>query len=140
LKQIDDRRSSLWLVNLLRLGILPSGYIYPKEERPTRDLLRKRLQLLRHRTSHILTVKNILARNLGLRMTSVDVKNLMDADVKQPLTGNEMRTAVFASLGLIHHLGNEITEIETMIVKRAKVRREFTTLLTLAAFRNTSQG
>jgi transposase len=140
LKQIDDRRSSLWLVNLLRLGILPSGYIYPKEERPTRDLLRKRLQLLRHRTSHILTVKNILARNLGLRMTSVDVKNLMDADVKQPLTGNEMRTAVFASLGLIRHLGNEITEIETMIVKRAKVRREFTKLLTLAAFRNTSQG
>jgi transposase len=34
LKQIDDRRSSLWLANLLRLGILPSGYIYPKEERP----------------------------------------------------------------------------------------------------------
>ena len=49
LKQIDDRRSSLWLANLLRLNILPTGYIYPKEERPTRDLLRKRLQLVRHR-------------------------------------------------------------------------------------------
>ena len=49
LKQIDDRRSSLWLANLLRLNILPTGYIYPKEERPTRDLLRKRLQLVRQK-------------------------------------------------------------------------------------------
>ena len=65
LKQIDDQRSAFWLANLLRLGILPTGYIYPKEERPTRDLLRKRLQLVRHRTSHVLSVKNILARNLG---------------------------------------------------------------------------
>ena len=36
LKQIDDQRSAFWLANLLRLGILPTGYIYPKEERPTR--------------------------------------------------------------------------------------------------------
>jgi len=49
LKQVDDKRSSLWLANLLRLGILPTGYIYPKEERPVRDLLRKRLQLVHHR-------------------------------------------------------------------------------------------
>ena len=33
LKRIDDERSALWLANLLRLGILPAGYIYPKEER-----------------------------------------------------------------------------------------------------------
>ncbi|HVH91610.1 MAG TPA: hypothetical protein VM783_09515 [Candidatus Acidoferrum sp.] len=28
----------------VRLGILPQGYIYPREERPVRDLLRKRSQ------------------------------------------------------------------------------------------------
>jgi hypothetical protein len=33
LKQIDDKRSSLWLANLLRLNILPTCYIYPKAER-----------------------------------------------------------------------------------------------------------
>ena len=81
LKQIDDQRSAFWLANLLRLGILPTGYIYPKEERPTRDLLRKRLQFVRHRTSHVLSVKNILARNLGLRMKSEDVKKITDAEV-----------------------------------------------------------
>ena len=45
LKHKDDKKSALWLANLLRLKILPEGYIYPKEERPVRDLLRKRLHL-----------------------------------------------------------------------------------------------
>ena len=131
LKQIDDRRSSLWLANLLRLGILPSGYIYPEEERPTRDLLRKRLQLVRHRTSHILSVKNILARNLGLRMPTADVKKLTDAEVKRLFPGREMRAAVFSSVGLIRHLEGEITKIEKMVLKNVKVRKEFTKLMTL---------
>ena len=131
LKQIDDKRSSLWLANLLRLGILPSGYIYPKEERPTRDLLRKRLQLVRHRTSHILSVKNILARNLGLRMRSVDVKKLLDSEVKRLFPDKEMRTSVLSSLGLIRHLGEAISTIEAMITKKLKVKKEFTKLMTL---------
>src|SRR5512136_1873940 len=70
LKHLDDERDAIWLVNLLRLGILPEGYIYPKQERPIRDLLRKQLQLVRHRTSHILSIENIVSRSLGTRMTS----------------------------------------------------------------------
>jgi transposase len=75
-KNIDDKRSALRLANLLRLDILLTGYIYPKEERPTRDLLRKRLQLVRHRTSRILGIKNIMSRSRGLRMRSDEVKKL----------------------------------------------------------------
>jgi len=131
LKQIDDKRSALWLANLLRLGILPTGYIYPKEERPTRDLLRKRLHLVRHRTSHILSVKNILARNLGLRMKSEDVKRLEDPEVKRFFPDEEMQTAVLASVGLIRHLEVEISGIERMITKKLKIRKEFAKLMTV---------
>jgi transposase len=131
LKQIDDKRSAFWLANLLRLGILPTGYIYPKEERPTRDLLRKRLHLVRHRTSHILSVKNILARNLGLRMKSEDVKKLEDPEVKRFFPDKEMQTAVLASVGLIRHLEEEISGIERMITKKLKVRKEFAKLMTV---------
>lgn len=42
LKYSDDRHDAFWLAEMLRLNILPEGYIYPKEERPLRDLLRKR--------------------------------------------------------------------------------------------------
>jgi transposase len=131
LKQIDDRRSSLWLANLLRLNILPTGYIYPKEERPTRDLLRKRLHLVRHRTSHILSVKNILARNLGVRMKSEEVKKLNTSEIKTLFPDPEMRVAVAASVGLIHHLEKEIEGIEAMITRKIKVRKEFIKLLTM---------
>ena len=34
LKYTDDRHDARWLAHLLKLGILPEGYIYPKEERP----------------------------------------------------------------------------------------------------------
>jgi transposase len=131
LKQIDDRRSSLWLANLLRLNILPTGYIYPKEERPTRDLLRKRLHLVRHRTSHVLSVKNILARNLGIRMKSEEVKKLNTSEIKTLFPDPEMRVAVAASVGLIAHLENEIKGIEAMITRKLKVRKEFIKLLTM---------
>jgi transposase len=130
LKQIDDKRSSLWLANLLRLNILPTGYIYPKEERPTRDLLRKRLHLVRHRTSHVLSVKNILARNLGVRMKSEEVKKLNPSEIKILFPDPEMRVAVAASVGLIAHLQNEIKEIEAMITRKLKIRKEFIKLLT----------
>ena len=45
LKYSDDKYDAFHLAHLMRLGILPTGYIYPKEERTVRDLLRKRLQL-----------------------------------------------------------------------------------------------
>jgi transposase len=131
LKQIDDKRSAFWLANLLRLGILPTGYIYPKEERPTRDLLRKRLHLVRHRTSHVLSVKNILARNVGLRMKSEDIKKITDSEVKRLFPGKEMQTMVLSSVGLIRHLEGEISTIENMITRKLTVRKEFARLMTI---------
>ena len=49
LKYSNDDSDARWLAHVLRLGILPQGYIYPKEERAVRDLLRKRSQLVQLR-------------------------------------------------------------------------------------------
>jgi transposase len=54
LKYTDDEHDARHLAHLLRLNILPTGYIYPKEDRAVRDLLRKRGQLVRVRTAQIL--------------------------------------------------------------------------------------
>jgi transposase len=53
----------------VRLGILPTGYIYPRELRPVRDLLRHRTRLVRNRTARLLTVQNLVARETGRRIT-----------------------------------------------------------------------
>jgi hypothetical protein len=39
LKNTNDRSDAFWLAHLQRLGILPTGYIYPKAQRGVRDLL-----------------------------------------------------------------------------------------------------
>ena len=53
---------SFWLAHMRRLNILPEGYIYPKEERPVRDLLRRRLLFVRQRTSQILSLQSAIVR------------------------------------------------------------------------------
>ena len=68
LKHADDRHDAFWLAEMLRLGILPEGYIYPKEERPVRDLLRKRGHLVRLRASLVISLENIVSRNCGIRV------------------------------------------------------------------------
>ena len=68
LKFADDQHDAFWLAEMLRLGILPEGYIYPKEDRPVRDLLRKRMHLVKLRTSLIVSLQNILCRNNGFRI------------------------------------------------------------------------
>ena len=59
LKHVDDKYDSFWLAHLLSLGILPEGYIYPKEERPVRDLLRKRSFLVKNSARRIFIVLNL---------------------------------------------------------------------------------
>ncbi|MEA3098814.1 IS110 family transposase [Caballeronia mineralivorans] len=74
LKYSGDFADAAHLAQLLRLGLLPEGYIYPAEERPVRDLSRKRMQLVRCRTSQILAIENLMARQTGSRMTSEMIK------------------------------------------------------------------
>src|SRR5499427_86235 len=51
LKYTNDQSDARWLAQLLRLGILPEGYIYLKAERAVRDVLRKRAHLVRQHTA-----------------------------------------------------------------------------------------
>jgi transposase len=76
LKHSSDETDAQHPAHLLRLGILPTGMILPKEHRAGRDLARKRMQLVRSSTTHVLAVENIMARQLGGRMTSNDIKRL----------------------------------------------------------------
>ena len=67
LKYSDDQHDAFWLAEMLRLGILPVGYIYQKEDPPIRDLLRKRSRLVRLRTSLVISLQNIVNRNIGYK-------------------------------------------------------------------------
>ncbi|HEX9457755.1 MAG TPA: transposase, partial [Thermoanaerobaculia bacterium] len=81
LKRSDDQYDAWWLAHMMRLGILPKGYIYPREERAVRDLLRKRATLVQQRTANILSVQNLEARNRGTKISSNEVKHLTGASI-----------------------------------------------------------
>ncbi|VAX12443.1 ISGsu4, transposase [hydrothermal vent metagenome] len=51
LKYSDDHHDAFHLAHLMRLGILPTGYIYPREQRAVRDMLRRRAFLVRASSS-----------------------------------------------------------------------------------------
>lgn len=78
LKHSGDFADAAHLAQLLRLGLLAEGYIYPREERGARDLARKRMQLVRYRTAQILSIENMLIRETGARMKGDAVKRLTD--------------------------------------------------------------
>jgi hypothetical protein len=73
LKHSDDQHDAFFLAQLLILGILPQGYIYPKEDRPVRDLARKRMFLVKHKTAHILSLQSLIARCSGCARLRVKI-------------------------------------------------------------------
>jgi hypothetical protein len=82
LKYTDDQRDTFWLARLFRLGILPEGYIYPREQRDVRDLLRRRLLFVQNRTSHILSFQSMVTRHLGVKMSVNAVKQMTEEEAR----------------------------------------------------------
>ena len=76
LKYTDDNSDALWLAKVFRLGLLPEGYICPKELRAVRDLLRKRLRMVQQHTANMLSVQNLFARNRGRAMSANEIRHL----------------------------------------------------------------
>jgi transposase len=130
LKHSDDARDAFHLAELLKLGILPEGYIYPKEERPVRDLLRKRSQLVRQRTMNILSFKNLVSRNLGIKMSSNDIKKMLEEDVKGMLKEEHLILAGRANIATMRFLMDRIKEIEKAVLKVAALKDEYKKLQT----------
>jgi transposase len=132
LKYSDDKHDAFWLAEMLRLGILPEGYIYPKEERPIRDLLRKRSHLVRLRTALIVSLQNIIARNMGVKLKANDIRFLTTDRVTPLLQGNEdLSLAGKVSKESIDFLAHQIKAIESTISERIRLRSPYDRLLSI---------
>jgi transposase len=132
LKHADDKHDAFWLAEMLRLGILPEGYIYPKEERPVRDLLRKRGHLVKLRTSLIISLENIISRNFGRKLPVNKVKGLRKDQVTPLFEGKEdLALAGRVSKETIDFLTHQIRQIEGVVEKRIQLKEAYRYLLTI---------
>jgi len=132
LKHTDAQSDARWLAHLLRVRILPEGDIYAQEERAVRELLRKRSQLVRHRTSNLLSIQNLLTRNTGSTLSGNRIKQLTVTEVEQILPQAELALAVKSNLAVLQCLEEQIERIEEVVLARLKLRAGFQPLLTVS--------
>ena len=131
LKYSDDSTDAAWLAHLLRLGLLPEGHIYPKETRGSRDLLRRRSQLVRCRTAQILAIETQLARSTGRRFGGNLIKR-MDAKELRRLVGTpELALAITSNLEVMRCLYRQIAKIEKAVLTRTRLEPAFVALKTV---------
>lgn len=131
LKHTDDPYDAFWLAHLLRLGVLPEGYIYPKEERAVRDLLRKRSQLVRQKTANVLSIQNLIARNTAMSLSANHIKKLTLQEVETLLPSPDVVLAVKSNLAVMHCLEEQIQALEQVVIARARLKPTFKPLLTV---------
>lgn len=131
LKYTDDDSDAFWLAHLLRLGILPTGHIYPKESRGVRDLLRKRGQLVRQRTAHILSIENLYARNSGDRLSCNAIKCLTEEQIQQHFADPNVALAIDSNRILMNALDQQIKVLEQALLKQTRLNPRYRKLLTI---------
>ena len=131
IKHTDDKWDSFWLAHMKHLNILPEGYIYPKEQRAVRDLLRRRLFFVSHRTANILSLQSTITRNLGIKMSSNEIKKLDMDDACDLFDSSNLVFMAQNNISTIKHLGKIIKGIEKEVKSQVKLRKEFVMLTTI---------
>jgi len=130
LKYTDDHSDARWLAHLLRLGILAQGHIYPRAERPVRDLLRKRSQLVRYRTMNLLSIQNLMTRNTGSSLSAKEVKGLDVQQIEELLPNSDLALAVKANLAVLMSADEQVKLLEQTVLQRVQLRSQFRFLKT----------
>lgn len=131
LKPVDDQHDAQWFAHLLRLGLLPTGYIDPKAERAVRDLLRKRSQLVRHKTMVGLSLQRLLTRLTGHRLSFPRLRHLTAESVQALVPFPEHVQAVMSSLAVLECLEQEIRTIEGTVREAGRTQPGYALLQTV---------
>lgn len=132
LKHSDDEHDAFWLAQLLRFGILAEGYIYPKEWRPVRDLLRKRGHLMRLRTSLINSLQGIISRNCGCNLPGKKIKQVRINHIAPLLASQEdLAMSGAVSKDCIDYLSGKIREVEVSVEDRVELLKPYAGLQTV---------
>jgi len=128
LKYSGDRHDAFHLAHLMRLGILPTGYIYPKEQRAVRDLLRRRLFLVRTASAQLISVQSQIWRTTGIRIRSADLRK---ADFEPRGVEGYTLQAVAAGLAVYRAVQQEIDGLERSAHEAVKLSDDFKILQTV---------
>ena len=128
LKYSGDESDARHLAHLMRLGILPEGYIYPREGRAVRDLLRQRFACVRQSVEVMQSVQSAWARHTGQCLSANAFRQLTDQTIRQTFPDRCVRMAVQAQQRVWQGLDEQIQRVEKQVLAVHPCIRERTAL------------
>src|SRR5207247_783400 len=119
------------LAEMLRLKILPTGFICERSLRPVRDCLRRRMGLVRKRTALILSLKSLHARMHGSALELGQIKRMSVDEVWRLFDNPSDQLVAREDQRLIQELGQSIERIQSHVLKRTQKMPEYKRLLSI---------
>jgi transposase len=119
-KAKNDRIDSYKIAVLLRGGMLPQAYAYPAAMRSTRDLIRRRLHLVRKRGQLLAHIQNTRAQyNLPIFGRKLAYRTNR-AGVVEHFPDPSVQKSIAVDLALIDQYDGLIIDLDLTIVREAK--------------------
>ena len=120
-KTKNDKIDSEKIARLLRGGMLPQAYVYPKEMRATRDLLRRRMRLVRLRGQALAHVTNTFTQ-YNLEAPEKRLRNAANRlGIPEQFPDESVQWAVRSDLALAGHLDEQLRGIELYLNQHAQI-------------------
>jgi transposase len=122
-KAKNDKIDAHKIARLLKGGNFPLSYTYPKGMRETRDLLRRRTWLVRHRAG-LITHLQILNAQYNLPpfpKKLAHAGNRLEMDVAARFTDKSVQKSAACDLAVIDCLDQQIADLELYLTRAAKV-------------------
>jgi transposase len=119
-KTKNDRIDSQKIAKLLRAGLIPMAYVYPKAMRSTRDLLRRRMHFVRERADLLTHIQQTNAQyNLPKIGKTLKYKGNRDG-VAERFEDQSVQKTVEVDLELIAEYDRIIGKLEWHLVRTAR--------------------
>jgi transposase len=126
-----DRRDALALAKLLKAGMIPQAYIYPKETRPIRDLLRQRSRLVALRGTEYGSLRRLLLRHGLLEHSRNNIKQTAQEDIQRWFAHPLVRLHGQHELQRIDLYTQQIDTLESQLLATVQECPAFHRLLTI---------
>jgi len=120
-KAKNDKIDAHKIAVLLRGGMLPMAYVYPREMRATRDLLRRRCYFMRKRAELLTHIQNTASQYTLPTFGKKIAYKANRADVAERFTEPAVRKSIETNLALLDHYDRLLTELELYLARTAKV-------------------
>ena len=125
-----DRRDAFKLAQLLMAGLIPEAYIYPKEIRPVRDLLRQRHLVVARRAEEYRSLQNLLLQQGNLDAKYKDLQEAYGEEQLEEFFNDPfIRMHAQHELERVDLLSEQIHEKEVAIREEAQQTEDYHRLM-----------